>query len=132
MSADRTSPQLDFTWDPVKAASNVTKHSVTFAQAATVMLDPLALTVFDAAHSDFEERWFTLGRGSEGSASGGVAHAFSDECRQREGPHHLGACCHAQRARTVREPAALSAAMRGELKKGEDDGNSEPNQRRPA
>ena len=46
-------PQLEFTWDPAKAASNVTKHGVTFAQAATVLLDALALTVFDAGHSEF-------------------------------------------------------------------------------
>jgi len=29
---------------------------VAFAQAATVLLDALALTVFDAEHSEFEER----------------------------------------------------------------------------
>lgn len=59
-----TGPLLDVTWDDVKAQTNVTKHGVTFAQAATVMLDPLALTVFDAAHSDTEEHWFTLGQTS--------------------------------------------------------------------
>lgn len=58
--------QLDITWDPVKAQANTTKHSVTFMQAATVLLDALALTVFDAAHSEFEERWFTLGMSSQG------------------------------------------------------------------
>ena len=76
MSADRTSPQLDFTWDPVKAASNVAKHAVTFAQAATVMLDPLALTVFDAAHSEFEQRWFTLGVAANGQLLA-VSHTHS-------------------------------------------------------
>lgn len=59
-------PRLEFTWDPAKAASNISKHGVSFAQAATVLLDGLALTVFDAAHSEFEERWFTLGMSSEG------------------------------------------------------------------
>ena len=59
-------PLLDITWDDVKARANVTKHGVTFAQASTVFLDPLALTVFDAAHSDTEERWFTLGRSRDG------------------------------------------------------------------
>lgn len=59
-------PRLEFAWDPVKAASNITKHGVTFAQAATVLLDALALTVFDVEHSAFEERWFTLGMSSEG------------------------------------------------------------------
>ena len=38
---------------------------MTFAQAATVLLDPLALTVFDATHSEAEERWFTLGMSGE-------------------------------------------------------------------
>jgi uncharacterized DUF497 family protein len=53
--------QIDITWDPIKAQSNIAKHKgVTFVQAATVLLDALALTVFDAAHSEFEERWFTL------------------------------------------------------------------------
>jgi uncharacterized DUF497 family protein len=60
-------PQLDITWDPVKAQSNVVKHNgVTFVQAATVLLDALALTVFDASHSEVEERWFTLGNSSDG------------------------------------------------------------------
>ncbi len=52
---------LEFTWHPVKAALNMAKHGVTFARAATVLSDPFALTVFDAEHSAFEERWFTLG-----------------------------------------------------------------------
>ena len=48
--------QLDITWDPVKAQSNITKHNgVTFVQAASVLLDALALTVFDAAH--LPARW---------------------------------------------------------------------------
>ena len=59
-------PQLEIAWDPLKAQSNLAKHGVAFAQTATVLLDPLALTVFDAAHSQVEERWFTLGMSSEG------------------------------------------------------------------
>ena len=31
-----------FTWDPKKAASNLTKHGVSFIEAATVFADPLA------------------------------------------------------------------------------------------
>lgn len=58
--------QLDIAWDPLKAQSNLAKHGVPFPQAATVLLDPLALTVFDAPHSQVEERWFTLGMSSEG------------------------------------------------------------------
>ncbi len=58
--------QVEFTWDPTKATSNATKHGVTFNQAATVLLDQLALTVFDSEHSEYEERWFTLGVSSDG------------------------------------------------------------------
>ncbi|MEW6706267.1 MAG: BrnT family toxin [Pseudomonadota bacterium] len=68
--------QLELAWDPAKAASNVLKHGVTFAQAATVLSDPLALTVFDEAHSEFEERWFTLGLSSEGKLLA-VAHTYT-------------------------------------------------------
>jgi uncharacterized DUF497 family protein len=59
-------PPLQITWDSLKAEANIAKHGVTFAQAATVLLDPLAVTVFDAEHSQNEERWFTLGTSSEG------------------------------------------------------------------
>lgn len=69
-------PQLEFTWDPAKAASNLGKHGVSFAQAATVLLDALALTVFDAEHSEFEERWFTLGMSSEGRLLA-VSHTYT-------------------------------------------------------
>jgi uncharacterized DUF497 family protein len=58
--------QLDITWDPLKAQANIAKHGVSFVQAATVLLDALALTTFDAAHSQAEERWFTLGMSSQG------------------------------------------------------------------
>ena len=57
----------DFEWDAAKALSNVAKHGVTFDQAATVFRDVLALTVFDSAHSQSEERWFTLGHDASGA-----------------------------------------------------------------
>jgi uncharacterized DUF497 family protein len=66
---------LDVTWDVAKAQSNIAKHGVTFAQAATVLLDPLALTVFDREHSQAEERWFTLGVASGGKLLA-VAHTY--------------------------------------------------------
>jgi uncharacterized DUF497 family protein len=59
-------PPFEVSWDPRKAEASITKHGVTFAQAATVLLDPLHVTVVDAAHSQDEERWFTLGTCSEG------------------------------------------------------------------
>jgi uncharacterized DUF497 family protein len=41
-----------FTWDPEKAASNVVKHGVTFEEAMTVFVDPLAWITPDAVHPD--------------------------------------------------------------------------------
>ena len=70
-----TAPEQDVAWDAVKAQFNLDKHGVSFAQAATVLTDPLALTVFDAAHSETEERWFTLGMSSEGKLLA-VAHTY--------------------------------------------------------
>jgi uncharacterized DUF497 family protein len=70
-----SAPELDIAWDPVKAQANRVKHGVTFAQAATVLFDPLAVTVFDAAHSQSEERWFTLGTSRHGALLA-VAHTY--------------------------------------------------------
>ncbi len=68
-------PELDVSWDSGKAQSNVAKHGVSFALAATVLLDPLALSVFDASHSEDEERWFTLGMSSGGKILA-VSHTY--------------------------------------------------------
>jgi uncharacterized DUF497 family protein len=65
----------DFQWDPAKALSNARKHGVTFEQAATVFLDALALTVYDEANSQNEERWFTLGFDASGTLLA-VAHTY--------------------------------------------------------
>ena len=65
----------DFEWDAAKALANVQKHGVTFDQAATVFLDPLALTVHDAEHSRHEERWFTLGHDGSGMLLA-IAHTY--------------------------------------------------------
>ena len=51
----------EFEWDPVKAASNLQKHGVSFAEAATVFFDPLSLTVPDPAHSINEKRFVITG-----------------------------------------------------------------------
>ncbi len=56
----------DFEWDPVKATANATKHGVDFERAATVFLDPLAVTIPDDGHSQAEARWITLGRDAGG------------------------------------------------------------------
>lgn len=39
----------DFEWDSVKAAANLAKHGVSFAEAATVFADPLAVYLDDGS-----------------------------------------------------------------------------------
>jgi uncharacterized protein len=70
------SAELEFTWDAAKAAANLAKHGVAFAQGASVFADALALTVFDDEHSEFEERWFTLGMSSQGKLLA-VSHTYT-------------------------------------------------------
>ena len=57
---------MDFEWDAEKAARNVAKHGVSFAEAATVFGDPLAITYFDPKHSHAEDRYLTFGHSSNG------------------------------------------------------------------
>ncbi len=53
--------RYNFEWDPEKAKGNLAKHEVSFDSAATVFLDPNALSVFDEDHSGKDERWITMG-----------------------------------------------------------------------
>ena len=43
---------MEFEWDPPKAAANVSKHGVTFDEAATVFLDELAVSGADESPRD--------------------------------------------------------------------------------
>jgi len=67
----------DFQWNPTKALYNVRKHGVTFDQAATVFLDAMALTAYDEANSEGEDRWFTLGYDAGGRLLA-VAHTYDE------------------------------------------------------
>jgi len=67
----------DFEWDPAKAATNLRKHGVGFDEAATVFLDPNALSRFDDGHSEDEDRWVTLGV-SSGARLIVVCHVFRE------------------------------------------------------
>lgn len=51
----------EFEWDVEKAESNLQKHGVSFEEAATVLFDPLSLTIADLLHSDDEGRFVTTG-----------------------------------------------------------------------
>jgi hypothetical protein len=54
-----------FEFDPIKAASNLRKHGVSFAEAMTIFDDPLASTLPDDQHSDEENRFITVGLSSK-------------------------------------------------------------------
>lgn len=52
---------MKFEFDLAKAASNYTKHKVSFEEAASVFGDEMAYTFADPEHSLGEERWLMLG-----------------------------------------------------------------------
>ncbi|MBN2314350.1 MAG: BrnT family toxin [Sedimentisphaerales bacterium] len=72
---------IEFEWDPKKARANLQKHRINFAEAATVLSDPLGITVFDPDHSQEEDRYITVGISERGRALM-VAHTDRD-CRIR-------------------------------------------------
>lgn len=57
---------LVFEWDTRKAELNERKHGISFEEAATVLGDPLSLTILDPIHSEAEERFITIGRSIDG------------------------------------------------------------------
>ena len=56
--------ELHFEWDGRKAASNATKHGVTFEEARTVFVDERAKLIDDPDHSEDEDRFVLLGLSS--------------------------------------------------------------------
>jgi len=53
---------LRFTWDKIKAKTNLRKHGVSFEEATTVFYDDFALEFYDDTHSQLEEdRYLMLG-----------------------------------------------------------------------
>jgi len=57
---------VTYEWDPRKADANFRKHGVSFSEAATVFLDPLAMTYPDPGHSRGESRFITFGESGDG------------------------------------------------------------------
>ena len=57
---------LSVEWDPVKADANLRKHGASFEEAASVLGDPLSLTLPDPDHSREEERYLLLGQSAAG------------------------------------------------------------------
>lgn len=44
-----------------KAKSKLLKHGISFERATTTFRDPSLLSIPDGEHSEFEERWITIG-----------------------------------------------------------------------
>jgi uncharacterized protein len=56
---------LKFEWDPRKAASNLSKHGVSFQEALTTFADPLARIFDDEEHSVGEQREIIIGHSAK-------------------------------------------------------------------
>lgn len=57
---------MQFTWDPAKARANLRKHGVSFEEAATVFVDPIARVHDDPDHSIGEHREIIVGVSNAG------------------------------------------------------------------
>jgi uncharacterized DUF497 family protein len=57
---------VEFEWQPEKAERNLRAHGVAFTEAMTVFGDPLEVTISDAAHSEEEFRFLSLGTSEAG------------------------------------------------------------------
>ena len=64
-----------FDWDPAKEVANIRKHKVSFRIAATVFRDPNQVSIYDDDHSEYEDRWITIGIDS-GSVLRVLVHTF--------------------------------------------------------
>ena len=56
---------MTYEWDPKKAKANLRKHGVSFDEAASVFLNPLAVTYPDPDHSGEENREITIGHSAK-------------------------------------------------------------------
>ena len=52
---------MQFEWDDEKEKINIIKHGIDVTTAARVFKDENRLELYDEAHSDFEDRYITIG-----------------------------------------------------------------------
>ncbi|MGG6268712.1 BrnT family toxin [Leptolyngbya sp. AN03gr2] len=57
---------MKFEWDDNKAASNLSKHNVSFEEAESAFADPLYVDFYDPDHSEDEERFLIVGESNRG------------------------------------------------------------------
>lgn len=56
---------MEFEWDKSKAASNLSKHGVSFDEAQTVFDDTLYIDFYDPDHSYNEHRYIIVGQSAQ-------------------------------------------------------------------
>jgi len=57
---------MRFEWDLEKARRNLSKHGLSFQEAATAFGDPLSLTIYDPDRSVDEDRFVLVGQTEAG------------------------------------------------------------------
>lgn len=57
---------MEFEWNEEKAASNLSKHGVSFDEAKTIFDDPLYVDFYDPDHSYEEHRYIMIGKSQQG------------------------------------------------------------------
>lgn len=62
MDVTHSTPFGDFEWDSLKDAVNIKKHGISFIDAVDVFCDECRVMVFDAVHSEDEDRFLLIGR----------------------------------------------------------------------
>jgi len=70
--------EYQFEWDVRKARTNLKQHGIAFERAATIFLDPRALSEFDSEHSKTEDRWISMGLDQSGVLLV-VCHTYREE-----------------------------------------------------
>ena len=53
---------MKFEWDENKNILNIKNHGISFEEAVYVFSDIDLISIFDEKHSDFEERWISIGK----------------------------------------------------------------------
>jgi hypothetical protein len=85
---------VQYEWDRKKAEANLKKHRVSFVEATTVFLDPLAVSFDDPDHSAGERRYITIGTSTAGrvlfvaiAERGEMVRIISARCATRREVH---------------------------------------------
>jgi uncharacterized DUF497 family protein len=72
--------EIDFDWDPNKAAGNIRKHGISFEEASSAFYDERSRLIYDPDHSQDDDRYILLGV-SEESRLLMVCHLYKENDR---------------------------------------------------